>query len=88
MNRELELPSDEMRRLVAQAMDRIVTYVETLPSRPAADTEGSVELARSLKEPLPLQGESFENLLELIFERALPKGFGTAGPGYLAYIPG
>jgi aromatic-L-amino-acid/L-tryptophan decarboxylase len=87
-NRELELPSAEMRLLIAEAMDRIVRYIETLPERAAADTEGSAEVARSLREPLPLKGEPFADLLDLVFTKALPKGFGTAGPGYLAYIPG
>ena len=28
------------------------------------------------------------SLLDLLFERLVPKTFNTAGPGYLAYIPG
>lgn len=87
-NRELELSSCEMRRLVDLAMERIVPYIETLGERASAETDGSVEVARSLREPLPLMGKSFESLLEILFEKAMPNGFGTAGPGYLAYIPG
>lgn len=62
--------------------------METLPSQPAADVEGGVELARSLVEDLPEEGASFEALLDLLFDRVVPKAFNTAGPGYLAYIPG
>src|SRR5438034_534960 len=85
---ELELPPERMRALVDRAMDRIVRHVESLPRQPAADVEGAAELARSLAEPLPEDGAPFEELLALLFDTAVPKSFNTAGPGYLAYIPG
>lgn len=84
----LEPGADGMRRLVDQAMERIVRYVTTLPEQPAGDTEGGVELARSLVEPAPEEGRPFEELLELLFERAVPKSFNAAGPGYLGFVPG
>ncbi len=86
--RELELDGPELRRLIRLATDRVARFVETLPAQPAADVEGGVELARSLAEDLPEGGTSFEALLELLFDRVVPKSFNTAGPGYLAYIPG
>ncbi|HEV8231871.1 MAG TPA: aminotransferase class I/II-fold pyridoxal phosphate-dependent enzyme, partial [Thermoanaerobaculia bacterium] len=67
---------------------RVVEYVESLPRQPAADTDGGAELARSLVEPLPEEGRAYDELLDLVFEKVVRKGFGTAGPGYLAYIPG
>jgi aromatic-L-amino-acid decarboxylase len=85
---ELELPAERMRALVDRAMERIVQHVESLPLQPAADVEGSAELARSLAEGLPEGGAPFEELLSLLFDTAVPKSFNTAGPGYLAYIPG
>ncbi len=84
----LEPSGEEMRRLVQQAMDRIVPHIESLPRQPAADVAGGPSLARSLMESLPEQGEAFDPLLELLFDRVVPKSFNTAGPGYLAYIPG
>jgi aromatic-L-amino-acid/L-tryptophan decarboxylase len=85
---ELEPSAAEMRRLVEAALARIVDHIESLPRQPAADVEGAAELARSLVEPLPETGRPFADLLDLLFERAVPKTFNTAGPGYLAYIPG
>lgn len=85
---ELELGGAELRRLVQLATDRIVRFVDSLPDQPAADTAGGVELARSLMEGLPERGQSFESLLALLFDRVVPNAFNTAGPGYLAYIPG
>lgn len=87
-DRSLELSRDELRALIDAAAQRVLDYVESLPRQPSADTEGSAELARSLVEPLPESGRPYEELLDLVFQRVVTKGFGTAGPGYLAYIPG
>ncbi len=92
MNREtnpLELSAGEMRALVDAAMARIVEHIESLPEQPSADTAGAVEVARSLAEAMPPEvGVPADELLDLLFQRAVPKSFNTAGPGYLAYVPG
>lgn len=87
-DRQLELSTGALRALVDAAVERVAAYVESLPGQPSADTEGGVELARSLVEPLPENGRPVDELLDLLFQRVVTKGFGTAGPGYLAYIPG
>jgi len=87
-NNELELSAETMRDLVRQAMDRIVEHIESLPRQPAVDVEGARELAISLVEPVPERATPFSELLDLLFQRVIPKSFNTAGPGYLAYIPG
>jgi len=84
----LELSGAALRHLVDAAMDRIAPHLDSLPRQPAADTEGGAALARSLVEPLPELPSPLGEVLELLFERAVPKSFNTAGPGYLAYIPG
>ena len=84
----LEPSADEMRRLVEAAMERIVAHVASLPDQPAHHLEGAEDLARALREPLPETGTAAEDLLDLLFDRAIPLSFNTAGPGYLAYIPG
>src|SRR5688500_9378841 len=76
----------ELRRLVEAAMARIVPHLEPLPQQPAAAVAGGAALARALREPLPRAGCELEELLDLVFERAVPCSFNTAGPGYLAYI--
>src|SRR5262245_45702305 len=87
-DRTLELHGDALRRLIDAAAERIVAHVDSLPQQPAADTEGGVALARSLAEPLPESATPVDDLLDLLFTRVIPKSFNTAGPGYLAYIPG
>jgi aromatic-L-amino-acid decarboxylase len=88
MSHPLELSADEMKSLVNAALDRIVRHIETLPKQPATRTKGGARLARSLAEPLPEEGEPVHKLLDLLFRKAVPSSLNTAGPGYLAYIPG
>ena len=87
-DRSLELQGEPLRRLIEQATERILAHIESLPRQPSADTAGGAELARSLAEDLPETGTAVEALLDLLFDRVIPKSFNTAGPGYLAYIPG
>jgi aromatic-L-amino-acid decarboxylase len=84
----LEPDAPEMRRLVDEAMRRIVAHIESLPAQPAMNIEGATEYARTLIEPLPQRGESYESLLDFLFRDAIPRSFNAAGPGYLAYVPG
>jgi aromatic-L-amino-acid decarboxylase len=84
----LELNGAAFRALVDAAMDRIVAHIDSLPDQPSNDVDGAAELARALAEPVPEQGTSADETFDLLFERAIPKSFNTAGPGYLAYIPG
>jgi aromatic-L-amino-acid/L-tryptophan decarboxylase len=85
---DLEPSPEEMHRLVEAAMARIVPHLASLGEQPAADVDGAADVARSLVAGMPRAGRPVEELLALLFERAVPKSFNTAGPGYLAYIPG
>jgi aromatic-L-amino-acid/L-tryptophan decarboxylase len=85
---DLELSETEMRDMVEKAMDRIVQYIHELPNQPAADVSGAAELARAIMEPMPEAGVPYASILDLLFGRLFPKTYNTAGPGYLAYIPG
>src|SRR6266581_1886849 len=84
----LEPDATEMRRLVDEAMRRIVRHIESLPAQPASNVEGATEFARTLIEPLPREGTPCEALLDQLFDELIPRSFNAAGPGYLAYIPG
>jgi aromatic-L-amino-acid/L-tryptophan decarboxylase len=85
---DLDLDADAMRELLEAASAHVLRHVTSLGRQPAADTEGAPELAQSLVESMPEEGSSLEETLELLFERAIPRSFNTASPGYLAYIPG
>lgn len=84
----LEPSASEMRALVDRALDRIIAHIESLPDQPAMNVDGATEFARTLIEPLPRQGQSYGELLDFLFDEAIPRSFNAAGPGYLAYVPG
>jgi aromatic-L-amino-acid decarboxylase len=77
-----------MRRLVDDAMQRIVAHIESLPSQPASNVDGATDRARTLIESLPRHPTSYTELLDFLFDEAIPRSFNAAGPGYLAFIPG
>src|SRR5258706_8829564 len=84
----LEPDAAQMRGLVDAAMARLVPYIESLPQQPTCDVDGAAEAAAALIAPMPETGRPIEELLALLFDRAVPKSFNAPGPGYLAYIPG
>jgi aromatic-L-amino-acid decarboxylase len=86
--RPLEPDAEVMLRRLEAVVERVVQHVGSLPEQPSDGTAGAVALARERREPLPAQGTGFEALLAELFDVAVPASFNTAGPGYLAYIPG
>jgi aromatic-L-amino-acid decarboxylase len=84
----MEPSPDEMRAMLARVSERVIEHVASLPDQPAAYHEGGREGARALVEGLPEEGTELDPLLDLLFGDAIPLSFNTAGPGYLAYIPG
>ena len=85
---ELELSPEIMRRMIEAAAERVIAHLSSLAEQPATAIEGGAELSRSLVEGPPEAATSFEELLDLLFERVIPTSYNAAGPGYLAYIPG
>lgn len=84
----LEPTPDEMRVMLQQVTDRIVDHIASVGDQPASyETDGRA-IARDFAEPAPAEGTDFAGLLDRIFDDAVPHSFNTAGPGYLAYIPG
>lgn len=84
----LELDADAMRDMMALVVDRVVDHVASLPDQPAHAVRGGRKLARALTEPMPERGAPLERLLKSLFGRVIPNSLNTAGPGYMAYIPG
>jgi aromatic-L-amino-acid decarboxylase len=84
----LELSGADLRRLMDSVLDRVGRHVDSLPTQPTHDVDGAAALARALAEPAPERAAPAAEVLDLLFDRAVPTSFNTAGPGYLAYIPG
>jgi aromatic-L-amino-acid decarboxylase len=88
-DRTLELDEATMRQTLSATLDRTVEHILSLPQQPAyVDTAEAVAASKSLAEPMPTEPTPLEDLLDELFERHAPASFTTAGPGYLAYIPG
>src|SRR5580693_3005620 len=77
-----------MQAMGQAVLGRVIDHVASLPDQPACGDVVAEELCRSLREPVPEHGLPHEELLEPLFREWIPRSFNTAGPGYLAYIPG
>lgn len=80
-------PRAEMEAIARAAIDYAVDFVEARATAPAVDVEDAYELAETLRAAPPEEPVEFGELLGVI-AGAADKAFDTAGPGYLAYIPG
>ncbi|MCH7778524.1 MAG: decarboxylase, partial [Gemmatimonadetes bacterium] len=67
--------------MVDRVAARVIDHIASLPSQPASYTEDGRAGARALAESLPEQGTNLDLLLDLLFERAVPLSYNTAGPG-------
>ncbi|HJV03965.1 MAG TPA: aminotransferase class I/II-fold pyridoxal phosphate-dependent enzyme [Actinomycetota bacterium] len=83
----LEPAPDQMRAMGEAAVRLLERFVRDLPDAPAVDLDGAVGRAEEVRRPPPDRGRRFDEVLGQVW-RAAEKGFNTAGPGYLAYIPG
>jgi aromatic-L-amino-acid/L-tryptophan decarboxylase len=83
----LEPAPDQMRAMGEAAVRLLERFVRDLPDAPAVDLGDALDRAEEVRRPPPDRGRSFEEVLDQVW-RAAEKGFNTAGPGYLAYIPG
>lgn len=85
---ELELDRATMQHMIDAATARVLDWIESLGEHPAQSDDDGAAVARALEEPLPRDATPFETLLAELFDHVIPPGLETAGPGYLAYVPG
>lgn len=84
----LELSGAQMQELVDLVMPRLREFLDTLAEQPAWDFDDAASIARSMMEPMPESGFEADDIIRRLFDDILPVGVGSAGPGYLAYVPG
>jgi aromatic-L-amino-acid decarboxylase len=82
-----DLDPSSRRAIAEAAVDYVLGFIDGREDAPASDLDGAYELARALRRPPPEEGRPFKELLNEISDGA-NKAYDTAGPGYLAYIPG
>jgi len=83
----LEPVSADLRRLIDACADFVVAHIDSLPQQPSFDVAGAADVAAGFDEPAPDEGRPIEAILSRLGP-AVAKSFTTAGPGYLAFIPG
>ena len=84
----LEPTADQGRAMGDAVLSYLLDFLQGLEQAPASNLDDAVKFARTLREPVPQRGHTdFGQVLATVREAAT-HGFETAGPGYLAYIPG
>ena len=83
----LEPEPAELEAQTRAVADFVLAHVASLAEQPSFDLDGVEALRASFREPLPETARPLAELLERLGP-AIAKSYNTAGPGYLAYIPG
>ncbi len=86
-DRPLEPGAAEMRDRTARVVELLIDTFEALDARPASRNTASADLLAEVTRPPPDTPGEFSDLLA-ITQRAAAASYETAGPSYLAYIPG
>jgi aromatic-L-amino-acid decarboxylase len=83
----LEPDAETLAELTAACASFVREHIATLGEQPSFDLDGYEPLRDAMREPVPEGGAALADLLEKLGP-AVAKSFNTAGPGYLAFIPG
>ena len=87
-DRSLELSGSQMQQLVDLVMPHLRELLDSLSEQPAWNFDKAASVARSVMEPLPTAGNDPAIVFRRLFDEIIPVGVNSAGPGYLAYVPG
>ncbi len=83
----LELSSESLEKALDLMTRFVREEIDSLATQPSADVDGAEDLARTFVEDPPVAPQTLEAILARL-RPAIRKTFNTAGPGYLAFIPG
>ncbi len=84
----LEIPPSEMRAMAAGVVERVVQHIASLGHHPALGETSIDDIRAELRAAAPRSAQSLEGVLAPFFDDWVHRSFGTAHPGYLAFIPG
>lgn len=79
-----DLPPDELRRLGALAVDAVASHRERLLALPVFGKIGAG--AALFDEPVPEEGQPFEDVLAFVREHVLPHPMGNSHPRFYGFI--
>lgn len=88
MNNSLDFSQDEFKRLLNQASDLVLKQFENLDQQRGynSNTHTQQEIEGWFNEPLPEQGITKEEVLQLVEEKIVNKATGNLGPHMYAYV--
>lgn len=87
MPHPLEPEGDALAAMTDAVSRFVVDHVASLPQQPSYDLDGAQFVKAGFKGQAPEHGRPLAEILERL-SPAVAKSFNTAGPGYLAFIPG
>jgi glutamate/tyrosine decarboxylase-like PLP-dependent enzyme len=77
-----------MRRLLGQAADHAITYLEGLGARGVAPTYEAIARLDAFDQPLPEEPADLEAVLQLLDEIGSPATMAMAGPRFFGFVIG
>jgi aromatic-L-amino-acid decarboxylase len=83
----LEPEPSELEAMTRAVADFVLAHVSSLEAQPSWSDDDADAVVASFREDPPEGGRPLSALLPRL-EKAVGLGYNTAGPGYLAYIPG
>jgi len=83
----LEPSPEEIKSMTERCLGFIISQIESLPQQESQSLEDAGKMARHFRERPHEEGAQLEELLEVL-SMALPLSMNSAGPGYMAFIPG
>ena len=86
-DRPLEPDPRQLETMTRAVADFVLAHVASLGEQPSFDLDGVEAVRASFREGMPEAGRPLAEILERLGP-AFAKSYNTAGPGYLAYIPG
>jgi aromatic-L-amino-acid decarboxylase len=86
-DRPLEPDRRQLEAMTRAVSEFVVAHVASLGEQPSFDMDGVEVVRASFREDVPEAGRPLAEILERLGP-AFAKSYNTAGPGYLAYIPG
>lgn len=84
----LDPPLEEMRRIGHLAVDRAVSYLDSLRDQRVVTRPLAEDLVPLVSEPLPRTGRGMDDSIRRYFEDLLPRATRLNHPRFFAYIPG
>jgi aromatic-L-amino-acid decarboxylase len=87
IDRRLELPPEEMRRLGYQVVDMLIEHFAGLRDKPATRLAAPHEVAQQISAELPERPEAFSELLKQLDEHVFAHMGLTTHPRFFAFVP-